>query len=176
MARRRYRRYSRRRNRWSPNILRIGPNSFNIAGQTRDFGVVTLIENQAYDPSRSNTIITVKNTELSIEFESQYVILESATAYILYIPEGYTASIDTPVQHPEWIMAYKFFGSPNVEIPTGADTATNTTKPIQRIRTKLSRRLNTGDRIILFVEAQNIGGTSQQLQFQGLCRWWTKAN
>ena len=132
MARRRYRRYSRRRNRWSPNIARIGPNSFNIPGQTRDAGSITLIENQAYDPSRSNTIITVKNTELSIEFEAQYVTLESATAYILYIPEGYSATIDTPIQHPEWIMAYKFFGSPNIELPNGDSTDVNTTKPIQQ--------------------------------------------
>ncbi len=69
MVRRRYRRY-RRRTRYSPNITRIGPSSFNIPAQSRDVGIVTLIENQSYDPNRSNNIITVKNPELSIEFEA----------------------------------------------------------------------------------------------------------
>ena len=174
MARRRYRRYRRRKVSYSPNIIRIGPNSYNIAAQTRDVMSITLIENQAYDPSRSNSIITVKNPELSIEFESEYPILEAATAYILYVPEGYTTTIDTPTQHPEWIMAYKFFGSPNIE--RTSETGPQTTKPIQRIKSRLARKLNTGDRIVLLVEASNIGGTTQQLQYQGLCRWWTKAN
>ena len=170
MARYRRKRYYRKRARYSPNIVRIGPNSFNIQPQTREFGVTTLIENQGYDPSRSNTIITVKNPELSIEFENSgngLTNIESCTAYILFIPEGYTAGINTPIQHPEWIMAYKFYGSPNYD--------GGFSKFVNKIKTRLSRKLNTGDRIVLLVEATN---TSQQyestMEYQGLVHQRTK--
>ncbi len=111
--------------RYSPNILRIGPSSFNIPAQSRDIGIITLIENQTYDPSRSNNIITIKNPELSIEFDANNSLIESCTAYIMFIPEGYTATIDTPIQHPEWIMAYKFFGSPNYDIDANNNVTNN---------------------------------------------------
>ena len=112
MARYRRRRFYKRRNHYSPNIIRIGPNSYNIPAQSRDIGIVTLIENQEYDPNRSNNIITVKNTELSIEFEASDTNIDSCTAYLMFIPEGYTTTLNTPTQHPEWIMAYKYFGEP----------------------------------------------------------------
>ena len=117
MARYRRRRFYKRKTHYSPNILRIGPNSYNIAAQSRDIGIVTLVENQEYDPNRTNNIITVKNTELSIEFEGSHTLIESCTAYLMFIPEGYTTTVDTPTQHPEWIMAYKYFGSPNFTHP-----------------------------------------------------------
>ncbi len=167
MARYRRRRYYRKRARYSPNIVRIGPSSFNIPAQDRDFGVVTLIENQSYDPSRSNTIITVKNPELSIDFDANQnaaAAIESCTAYIMFVPEGYVPNIDTPILHPEWIMAYKFFGSPNWENTSSGQCLP---KYVNRIRTRLSRKLNTGDRIILFIEGSNINSTSSySMQYQ----------
>ena len=178
MARYRRRRFYKRRTHYSPNITRIGPSSFNIPAQSRDIGIVTLIENQVYDPARSNNIITVKNPELSIEFESPSNYIESCTAYLLFIPEGYTVNLDTPIQHPEWIMAYKYFGSPNYDTNTYVnDTRTETTKYINKIKTRLSRKLNTGDRIVLLVEGTNADTANQhRMEYQGLCRWFTKAN
>ena len=181
MARYRRRRFYKKRTSYSPNITRIGPNSFNIPAQSRDIGIVTLIENQVYDPNRSNNIITVKNPELSIEFNANNSLIESCTAYILFIPEGYNVTLDTPYQHPEWIMAYKFFGSPDLDRNTTDNTSTFTyneyAKPIQRIKTRLSRKLNTGDRIVLLVEGTNLSqNNAYTMQYQGLLRWFTKAN
>lgn len=172
------RRYYKKKTSYSPNITRVGPNSFNIAAQTRDIGITTLVENQVYDPNRSNNIITVKNPELSIEFEANNSLIESCTAYIMFIPEGYTTTLDTPTQHPEWIMAYKYFGSPNYDTSiTQSSSQTNNSKYVNKIKTRLSRRLNTGDRIILLVEGTNTSTqTAYEMRYQGLIRWWTKAN
>ena len=176
MARYRRRRFYRKKARYSPNILRIGPNSYNISAQSRDISVLTLIENQAYDSSRSNNIITIKNPEISIDFDASSTYIESCTAYIMFIPEGYTTNINTPTQHPEWIMAYKFFGSPNFEVDNNSNLYP-TVKYVNRVKSRLSRKLNTGDRIVLLVEASNRDSSiARSIQYQGLCRWWTKAN
>ena len=178
MARYTKRRFYKRRIHYSPNIARIGPSSFNIPANSRDIGVVTLIENQVYDPSRTNNIITVKNPELSIEFEATYAYIEACTAYLLFIPEGYTVNINTPTQHPEWIMAYKYFGSPNLDDnQSGSSSNQPSSKYINKIKTRLSRKLNTGDRIVLLVEGTNTSANNAYpMQYQGLCRWFTKAN
>lgn len=177
MARYTKKRIYKKKARYSPNIARIGPSSFNIATESRDIGITTLVENQEYDPNRANSIITVKNVELSIEFDATTSLIESCTAYIMFIPEGYTTTLDTPIQHPEWIMAYKFFGSPNFDVNSTSNTYTDTNKYVNRIRTRLSRRLNTGDRIILLVEGTNTSNqNAYPMQYQGLVRWWTKAN
>lgn len=182
MARRRYRRYSRRRTgKYSPNITRLGPNSYNIQPQTRDFQIVTLVENEGYNASRGNNILRVKNVELNVQFETANVAaaynIESCCGYILFIPEGYSINIDTPIQHPEWIMAYKFFGSPDPELGSITEPQVVSPQRVQRITSRLSRNLNTGDRIVFLAEATNVNeNNAYGVQFQGLCRWWTKAN
>lgn len=173
---RRYRKYSRRAHgKWSPNITRLGPNTFNIGGQSREHVIHTLIENPVYENTKANNVLRTKNVECTIEFESPAntgsIFLESCTAYIMFLPEGYITNNDTPIQHPEWIMAYQFFGSPMAEYDEP-----QTLKPLKRIRSRLSRNLNTGDRIVLFIEGTNTANTTLQLQYQGLLRWWTKAN
>ena len=148
MARRRYRRYRKRSGKWSPNIKRIGPSSFNIPAQTRDGTTITLIENQPYDETRGNNVLRTKNIEVSMEFETpttnganrENAYIESCTYYILFVPEGYNVTIDTPIQHPEWIMAYKYTGSPISEFyPQLASVALmSNNKYIEKIRTRLS--------------------------------------
>ena len=178
----RYRKYSRRRaGKYSPNILRLGPTTFSVPPETRDIAINTLVENQEYSSSRGNNVLRVKNIELNIQFETAGLLasynIESCCGYVMYIPEGYQVTVDTPIQHPEWIMAYKYFGSPDPELGTGTEAQSISNQRIQRIKSRLSRNLNTGDRIIFLAEATNVAGTTTyQVQFQGLCRWWTKAN
>lgn len=40
----------------------------------------------------------------------------------------------------------------------------------------MARRLNTGDSVILFITGYNEASSAEQLQLNGLIRWWTKTN
>ena len=176
MARRRYRRYRRKFGKWSANIQRIGPNSYNIPSQTRDIGLVTLVTNESYSDTRGNNILRVKNVEATIEFEYPMAsgmsnsVVQSCTYYLLFVPEGYNVTVDTPIQHPEWIMAYRFTGSPSGENTQSGNN--NYSKPSYKIKSRLCRNLNTGDRVVLLIEATNISTSTQTIQYQGLVRWW----
>lgn len=174
MARRRIRRYRRRRGKWSANIQRINQSGQALANSI--FGdTVTLAQN----PAQSNTTVsqqyTVKNIEVSGQLETTIGSapannVEELTYYIMYVPEGYPISLDLPFLHPEWIMAYKYAGQ------STHNTATSGLVQPPKIRTRLSRRLNTGDSVIFMYTAQNNSVNNFDVKFQGLVRWWTKAN
>lgn len=178
MSRRRYRRYKRSRGKWSPNIKTIGPNSFNITPETTDSTIVTLVTAPSYSENNVPFPYTVKNIEMSIEFENtRDAVIENCMAFVMYVPEGYVVSTGLPQLHPEWILAYKYFGSPNHETSTATTSDFQTQQTITRIRSRLARRLQTGDRIVLYVQGQNINASiTANLQYQGLIRWWSKAN
>lgn len=168
MARRRYRRYRRLRGRWSANISRINLSGVAEVGQR--FGDSLTI---AQNPTQSNTTVsqqyTVKNIEISGQLEGGTNI-EDVAYYIMYVPEGYAINLDLPFNHPEWIMAYKYIGQSG-NYSSGSDFV----QP-PRIKTRLSRRLNTGDSIIFLYSGANVSPSSTNIKFNGLVRWWTKAN
>lgn len=174
MARRRYRRYRRSKSRWSANIQRIRSTGEALPDQV--FGdTVTIAQN----PVQSNTTVsqqyTVKNIEVSGQLESANLEtssynIEDIAYYIMYVPEGYPINLELPYAHPEWIMAYKYIGQGSSAYDTG---------PYQppKIKTRLSRRLNTGDSIIFLYTGNNADTTNTiPVKFNGLVRWWTKAN
>lgn len=83
--------------------------------------------------------------------------------FIMYIPEGYSIASNVALslsvinQHPEWIMAYKYLGS-----PTEIDTSSvgQGCQPT-RIRSRVRRNLMTGDRIVLVIAGKNSAGESK---------------
>jgi hypothetical protein len=83
--------------------------------------------------------------------------LDNVAMFIMYIPEGYSISteVNNPNnvlnQHPEWIMAYKYLGSPTQS--TG-DQVNQGCQPT-RIRSRVRRNLMTGDRIVLLITGAN---------------------
>lgn len=186
MARyRRYRKYSRRnRGRWSANIQEIGTTTITIPSTEgawyRDFTL-------AFNPTQVNTavsqIYTVKNFEVTFEISNAYSqatlstssisFVEDIVAYIMFVPQGMQVSANYNLQHPEYIMAYKYLGS-----PTSDNNITSLAQP-PKIRTRLSRKLNTGDSVILLLKGNHTQATNnlnENLEFHGIARWWTKAN
>lgn len=89
----------------------------------------------------------------------------------MFLPQGMNLTANYNLQHPEYIMACKYIGSPT------SDTPISSANPI-RVRTRLARKLQTGDSIILFVTGYEEGTTqiTLPLTLTGVCRWWTKAN
>lgn len=174
MARfRRYRKYTRRQiAKWSPNIQEI----FTTSIVPTTTGVNSWIFTLAYNPNQINTavsqIYTVKNFSISFTFESPSTDLqkfEDISAYIMFVPQGMNVTNDYNLEHPEYIMASKFIGSPS------SDSGQNY-QP-QRISTRLSRKLNTGDSVRLFIKYNTQAeSTSYQMTISGIARWFTKAN
>lgn len=94
----------------------------------------------------------------------------------MYVPQGMTPGLDYNIQHPEYIMAYKFLGGPSLDSGTG-NNGGQQYQPM-RVNTRLSRKLNSGDSVILFIKGQspNLYTGNGSFDFHGLVRWWTKAN
>lgn len=175
MARRRYRRYRRRRAKWSPNlqVLRgsgIAP-SINTAPDNGTFAdFITIAQNNTTTSQNSiSQIFTVKNVEVSAELESNGSV-QNVEYYIMFVPEGYALAKNLPEVHTEWIMAYKYIGTP---LSSGA-AISNAQPP--KIRSRLSRKLNTGDQIVFIIRGLNTSSTQESVFYHGLVRWWTKAN
>lgn len=179
MARRRYRRkYYRSKGRWSANIKTLTNQSIVAPQLSSFFAANTLCENPVQVDSTVSQQYTVKNIEFSYEIESPNSgntnQIESLCAYIMYVPQGMTVTETYPNSHPEYIMAYRFLGSPNSE--GSGDNLLNPGRLPSKIKTRLSRRLQTGDSVIFLITGVNGATTQNILNLNGLIRWWTKAN
>jgi predicted membrane GTPase involved in stress response len=175
MARyRRTRRYRRRSGRWAANIqefngtLSATPGTFSQAE--------TILTNPAQSPTLVTQVFTVKNVEVTfnLDFEGSSTSavndIEAVTAYIMYVPQGMTLTNSYNIEHPEYIMTYKYLGSPTID---------NNGQQYQpyKIRTRLARKLQSGDNVILFIKGTNQNNSNNYpLRLSGLVRWWTKAN
>lgn len=169
-TRRKY--YKRKVARWSPNIQEFSGN------ETVENGVFKFIDDIASNPTQEPILVsqvyTVKNVELTFTIDINNTTpsyIENLAAYIMYVPQGIEPTKDYNLQHPEYILAYKFIGSPAVDNAAIGQQY----QPI-RVRTRLARKLQTGDSIILFVKGTNQGTNSYLLEYHGLARFWTKAN
>lgn len=169
----RKRRYYRRKGRWSANIRTLTEQTINASPNSSFYASLDLCSNPFQTDSTVSQQYTVKNIELSYEIEGRETYsynVESLVVYIMYVPQGMTITETYPNQHPEYILAYRFLGSPN------EDSGGPTRLP-SKISTRLARRLQTGDKIIFLVTGYNDHSTgTAELKLNGLVRWWTKAN
>lgn len=170
---RRYRKYSRRSHaKWAPNIQEIDTTTIQAPEGSTFYQSFVL----AFNPTQVNTAVsqtyTVKNLEVNFYIDSSAIVnqIEDVTAYIMFVPQGMTITESYNTQHPEYVMAYKYLGSPTYE----TNTSTQQYQPV-RVRSRLSRKLQSGDNVILFIKGNNVGAATN-FDFHGLIRWWTKAN
>lgn len=181
MAKKTIKKYYRRKGRWSANIKTLTSQAIQ-AGIGTFFGVTDLCTNPVQTDNSVSQQYTVKNVEVSFEIDFPNgqasalagINIEALVTYIMFVPQGMTVTETYPNTHPEYIMAYKFYGSPNYEFT--ANDIVNPGRNAVRVKTRLSRRLQTGDKIILLIVGNNNGNNSVNLDYNGIVRWWTKAN
>lgn len=172
MAKRRYRRRFYKKGRWSANINNISANN-TFAESATSFVSIDLQTNPAQNSNTVSQQYTVKNVEMTYEVETgmygdtSYV--ENLQAYIIYVPQGMLVTETLPYNHPEYIMAYRWLGSPN------HDTQVSGRNPLY-IKSRLSRRLQTGDKIVFLLIGENSSTDGLSVAVRGLVRYWTKAN
>lgn len=169
----------RSKGRYSANIQEINNQSLQATAGSW-FGTQTLATNPSQSTLGVSQTYTIKNVEINFTLEghtgesSQNV--EAVTAYIMYVPQGMTISSSYHLDHPEYILTYKYLGSPSIEYtPQSGTPVTQNYQPF-KIRSRLARRLQTGDGIILYIKGTNISNSTVTLNLSGLVRWWTKAN
>lgn len=180
MARKTKKRYYRSKGRWSANIATLTNQTISAPPGTF-YSTYDLTTNPAQSNSTVSQQYTVKNIEISFEMDvpsdiSTMQAIEGLTTYIMYVPQGMVVTETYPNNHPEYIMAYRFLGSPNWE--GGASSPQNIGRNPLKIRTRLARRLQTGDKVILLVVGNNntSSGNTFSVYYHGIVRWWTKAN
>ena len=178
----RYRKYSRRYRRkgiWSNRISNISGSQSAAPGAE-----YIIYYNLAQNPQQNNDTIsnkyTVKNINLQLEISGEVGTLndvENLQAFICFVPQGYiptgvpSAYRDLPYNHPEWIMAHRFIGAPQSD--------TSNYYPPLRISSRLARKLDTGDRIVLIILGNNTAEgfeTSSTIDYRGIVKYVTKAN
>lgn len=174
MARKYYKkRYYKSKGRWSANIQNIQA-TLDIGKDQSFYYSQLLCENPPQSTNSVSQQYTAKNFEFTFEMESvnnEELFFENLMGYIMFVPQGYLVTETLPFTHPEWIMAYKYYGSPKPD---------NDQVPLFRIRTRLARRLQTGDSVIFLLVGRTQGWSDEaqtkRINPKGLVRWWTKAN
>lgn len=172
MARRyRRRRFYRVRGRWSSNIRNITTEQ-TIPPASTFFNITVLCNNPSQNDNTVSQKYTIKNIEYTYQIENRDSggtgSIENLSSYIMYVPEGMIVTETYPYSHPEYIMAYRYQGS------CFGDT---TSIILPKIKTRLSRTLNTGDKIVCLTIGDNTNSTGNiPVDIRGLVRWWTKAN
>lgn len=176
MARRSYkkRRYYRKKGIWSSRITNF---SFNReVSATSSFEIITPLTS---NPQQSDTGISQKFTAKNINL--QFMLegpnnsggtvsnaFENVQIFVIFVPQGYVLSSNTPYEHPEWIMSYKYVGIPVTQNDPGYG-------PI-KVFSRLARKLDTGDGISLLIIGSNTSSGGQTIKGSGVIRYNTKAN
>lgn len=172
---RKYTRYRKRSN-WAANIqeLSFAVTQYNPGGNMQTY---TLAQNPPQDNTTVSQVYTVKNFEINYTIETAATApevinhIEDLCVYIMYVPQGMAIPLSYNNDHPEYVMAMKFIGSPAKDAPQEYQP--------YRISSRLARRLNTGDQIIMMLKYNNTSGTpilADPIEVHGIQRWWTKTN
>lgn len=172
----RAKRYYRTKGRWSANIKQILDDRKTLQPQSSFYLTTDLCQNPAQTDNTVSQQYTVKNVEFTFQMEVPFdkpglSAIEAITCYIIYVPQGMQVTETYPIYHPEYIMASRFIGSPDYEV-----TNNNFIRNPIKVKTRLARRLQTGDKIIFLITGTSDSSSTTELSINGLLRWWTKAN
>lgn len=155
--------------------------SQSAAGGSNYIIYQNLCQNPAQDVDTVSQLFTVKNIncQVDIELDGTNKTVENLQAYVMFVPQGYvptgapSAYETLPFDHPEWIMTHRFYGS-----PTRESTTLTPGFPPLRLTSRLARKLDTGDRIILLILGTNTGTLESgvTIDYHGLVKFNTKSN
>ena len=123
---------------------------------TSAFLAADLVVNSAESATPTPTIIKTKHFKMSVDTYVQAgsaIIIGPIVAYIMYVPQGYTLATTTPIDHPEWVLAWR-------TIDTSASNVNNGYHNSVTMSSSLSRNLNSGDTIKVVFIATNVASIS----------------
>lgn len=168
------RRYRRRYRKRAPYSVRMTNFSGSQSASAQNQFVIW--QQLAKNPNQATSTVSnkykVKNFDVGLNITSEVTTeVQNLQAFIMFLPQGYgtTSSelINLPYDHPEWILNHRFLGCPFRQTVFA---------PAYKIKTRLSRNLDTGDAIILLILGTNPESTSITLNYNGLVKYVSKAN
>jgi hypothetical protein len=156
MSRRNNRRFNKQPKLKNNQILQLHKTFTAATGNfTTQLDLITNPTN-AYGGQMTGYVETIGRFSIDCTLEGVQS-LNNVAMFVMYIPEGYavedTVNSNNNVVnlHPEWIMAYKYLGSPT---QSSNDQISQGCQPT-RIRSRVRRNLMTGDRIVLIISGTN---------------------
>lgn len=160
-------RYTPKKYSWATRFQNFNFSDSLLVG-TDLFEVQQLCENPQQSITNVGQKYLVKNVEVSVELEANQSTFEDVQYYIMFCPEGLSTEQikNLPFQHPEYIMAYKFYGSPQAE-------SIGYKGPLF-IKSRLARKLESGDKIVLIVLGSGVSGqsgTTKTINIRGLVKY-----
>lgn len=164
-----YYNYTGRKTRWASCINDFTGNQ--TAEPSSEFCIVTDL---ALNPAQAATTVaqeyTIKNVELQFDVESSDGDdIESVKVFVMFVPQGMTVDKKYFKYHPEYILAYKYYGSCTGVLNGGIRN------PLT-VKSRLARKLNTGDKIVLIMQGQNNKSAQVAIALSGIVKWNAKAN
>ena len=147
-----YRRnYGSNKKKWASFMKEIPNNQINVTAGTIGGAWSALVTNSTETATPTPTIVKAKHLKCVFDIFATAGKLINGAVYLIYVPQGYTPSVDLPVQHPEWIMAWR-----GLEIEA-ITTSTGGGKQVQ-MSSSMSRNLNSGDAIYVLFHITNVPG------------------
>ena len=148
---------------WASYLKDVTPANTQIPAQSVGGGAATLVVNAAQDATPTPTIIKVKHCKLAFDFQTS-VYFKQGFVCLCFVPQGITPTYLTPIQHPEWLLAWR-------GIETYSDGLAGR---LINLSSSLSRNLNSGDSIVIIWSGYNAGsgdiGVSTYARFSCVVR------
>ena len=159
MPRRYYRSYKKNyvpKQKWAPFMNDLVPAVFDIAAQQISGNFVSLVTNSTEAATPTPTILKVKHLKVSLDFYINSTTIRNGFMTILFVPQGYNITAGICNTHPEWVMSWR--NVPN-DIAAGNHSF--------MLTTKLSRNLNSGDKIVAYFNFYNDGSSPVPVHVSG---------
>ena len=153
------RRYSSKK-KWASYMKEITPANTPINGGMVGGGFATCVVNSTQESTPTPTIIKVKHCKVSFDFYTSSLFNQGYLC-IMFCPQGVTPNINTPTQHPEWVMAWRGMETSSADSLKGTQVM---------LYSKLSRNLQSGDSIVILWSGYNIG-ESGSIGFNSFARF-----
>ena len=183
--RRRYRTIVRApKKKWCSNMREIElPVTNTDTTVTSVSNYMMLAENKSEISAPTPIVVKTGNFKLQADFYINFTgtstsqqIAANAQLYIIYVPEGmtvntYTAASNIVKNHPEWIMAWRYFDVKQgpINVNTLADGGKIS------MTSRLKRNLNSGDAIYAVLLVQSLPSLVN-MSVRGMCQFWSCAN
>lgn len=165
--RRRYGGYRKRR-KWSPTLVN-GSFSLSATASTSNFQGTVLCRNSSNVGTDVpvSTIVKVKNFKVLCDITSVSNSISNLFVGIIFVPQGFTVSLTTPTEHPEWLLVWR-----TIDGTAGASLGVQNVQ----ISSRLARNLNSGDSIVLFTSGTNLQSSTATMNFSFYCSFVTCNN
>lgn len=120
------------------------------------FSVAALAENSANTATPPTaTIIKVKNFKVNVDIvQTTATAVTVAVIGVFFVPERFTPTFDIFELHPEWCMGWRMI------------SVSGLSEPAVQFSSRLTRNLNSGDRICLVIRSTSAAAAGTEIKFQ----------